>query len=113
MTIVMNDYTFPWIPLISKSPEGWAVHQSTFHAFTHSGSLLVAVSSKLDSSFCLVIVCNQPLVATSETIFFMLVNFLLVAIFVLFAFLFILPLLLLCTILIHLKWLSGSPRIFK
>ena len=52
----MNDYTFPWIPLISKSPEGRAVRQSTFHAFTHRGSLLDAVSSKLDSSFCLVFV---------------------------------------------------------
>ena len=54
MTIVMNDYTFPWIPLISKSPRGWAVQQNTFHAFTLRGSVLVAVSIKLDSSFCLV-----------------------------------------------------------
>ena len=87
MTIVMNDYTFPWIPLISKSPEGRAVRQSTFHAFTHRGSLLVAVSSKLDSSFCLVFVCNLPLVAMSEqTIcFFLMVSFLLVVTYVLFA----------------------------
>ena len=112
MTIVMNDYTFPWIPLISKSPEGWAVHQSTFHAFTHSGSLLVAVSSKLDSSFCLVFVCNLPFVATSETIFFILVNFPLFAIFVLFALLFILPLLPPVYYFNPLKCFSASSRIF-
>ena len=90
MTIVMNHYTFPWIPLISKSPRGWAVHQSTFHAFTLRGSLLVAVSSKLDSSFCLVFVCNVQLVAMTERNF-LVVSFLLVAIYVLFALLFLLP----------------------
>ena len=56
-------------------------------------SLLVALSRKLDSFFCLVFVCNLPLVAMSEqTIcFFLMVSFLLVVTYVLFASLFLLP----------------------